>query len=183
MSRFTSSRVSDKKSAPCVHEIPTAFGLNREPLKSGAPDSPAHMPQLDSLRALAFFGVAVSHWLMAEFPLATLGGTGVQLFFVLSGFLITGILLDYRRAQESNTRLSAGSVLRTFYARRFLRIFPLFYGVIAVAVVLNTGPIRELWPWHALYASNFLYAANHPTAGDPFTHFWSLAVEEQFYFV
>ena len=141
------------------------------------------MPQLDSLRALAFLGVAASHWLSKNSPLVVLGGTGVQLFFVLSGFLITGILLDYRRIKEGNASLSAGSALRTFYTRRFLRIFPLYYGVIIVAAILNVGPIRTLWPWHAAYVPNFLYGIYRPSPGDPFTHFWSLGVEEQFYFV
>jgi peptidoglycan/LPS O-acetylase OafA/YrhL len=105
----------------------------------------------------------------------------VQLFFVLSGFLITGILLDYRQACERNTDLTAGAALRTFYVRRFLRIFPLYYGVIAATALLNIGPIRELWPWHVCYTSNFLYGIHAPLPGDPFTHFWSLGVEEQFY--
>lgn len=142
------------------------------------------MPQLDSLRALAFFGIAASHWLAARTRLSTLGGPGVQLFFVLSGFLITGILLDYRKLQEgSQGLLSAGSALRTFYIRRFFRIFPLFYGVIVAALIFDIGPIRQLWPWHISYGSNFLYAAHRPSSADPFRHFWSLAVEEQFYLV
>jgi peptidoglycan/LPS O-acetylase OafA/YrhL len=159
---------------------PTSSGGNNK----GVQDSPPHMPQLDSLRALAFLGVAASHWLRKDDPITFLGGTGVQLFFVLSGFLITGILLDYRRVQEgSGDLLSAASTLRTFYARRFLRILPLYYGVIVVAAILNVGPIRTLWPWHVAYVPNFLYAIHKPFAGDPFTHFWSLGVEEQFYFV
>jgi peptidoglycan/LPS O-acetylase OafA/YrhL len=140
------------------------------------------MPQLDSLRALAFLGVAVSHWLPGN-PLGFVGGTGVQLFFVLSGFLITGILLDYRRIHEANPALTAGAALRMFYIRRFLRIFPLYYGVIAVALLLNIGPIRQLWPWHVFYVPNFLYGIFTPHPPDPFTHFWTLGVEEQFYLV
>jgi peptidoglycan/LPS O-acetylase OafA/YrhL len=140
------------------------------------------MPQLDSLRALAFFGVAASHWVPGN-PLAFAGGTGVQLFFVLSGFLITGILLEYRRLQESDASLTARAALRTFYIRRFFRIFPLYYGVIAATLILNIGPIRELWPWHVCYASNFLYGLHKPGPDDPFTHFWSLGVEEQFYLI
>lgn len=141
------------------------------------------MPQLDSLRALAFFGVAASHWLHRDFRPAVVGGTAVHLFFVLSGFLITGILLDYRCVQRSNPSVSAASGLRTFFMRRFLRIFPLFYAVIIGAAILNVGPMREVWGWHAGYASNFLYAFHGSSAGDPFTHFWTLAVEEQFYLV
>ena len=162
-----------------MDKIATASGANDQ----GVQDSPAHMPQLDSLRALAFLGVAASHWFSNKNLISLFGGTGVQLFFVLSGFLITGILLEYRRLQEGSGWLTAGSALRTFYARRFLRILPLYYGVIAVTAILNVQPIRTYWPWHAAYVPNFLYAIDKPSSGDPFTHFWSLGVEEQFYFV
>jgi peptidoglycan/LPS O-acetylase OafA/YrhL len=141
------------------------------------------MPQLDSLRALAFFGVAASHWIAGDSLFTFLGGTGVQLFFVLSGFLITGILLEYRQETDTRSDLTRGSALRTFYARRMFRIFPLFYATIIAAAVLNVGPIRESWPWHALYGSNYLYGIWGRAPGDPFTHFWSLGVEEQFYLV
>ncbi len=176
---FTGFPRTGKKVAPCADDCPR----QDHPLNRSVQDSPVRMPQLDSLRALAFFGVAASHWLKAEIPFATVGGTGVQLFFVLSGFLITGILLDYRRTVDGTSGVRARSALKTFYARRVLRIFPLFFGVIAVTALLNVGPIRELWPWHVFFGSNFLYAMNPPGAGDPFTHFWSLAVEEQFYLV
>lgn len=141
-----------------------------------------HLPQLDGLRALAFLAVAVSHWapdfLIDDVP----WGTGVQLFFVLSGFLITGILL---RTRPAETGISLATALKTFYARRVLRIFPLYYGVLAIALLFALGPIRQTWPWHAAYLSNFHYAwhAHAPAVVDPFLHFWSLAVEEQFYLV
>jgi peptidoglycan/LPS O-acetylase OafA/YrhL len=138
------------------------------------------MPQLDALRALAFIGVAVSHW-TPNFLLGIVPwGTGVQLFFVLSGFLITGILL---RSRPEASALPLGQVLKTFYVRRLLRIFPLYYGVLLLALLFSVGPIRETWPWHAAYLSNFHYSwSGH--AGiliDPFLHLWSLSVEEQFY--
>lgn len=104
-----------------------------------------------------------------------LGWIGVQLFFVLSGFLITGILLDTRQAT---------GYYRSFFKRRFLRIFPLYYGILIVAFVLLpslAGPIdgsaHEWWLW--IYVANFTapFGAGVPA----FPHFWSLCVEEQFY--
>jgi peptidoglycan/LPS O-acetylase OafA/YrhL len=141
-----------------------------------------HMSQLDGLRAFAFAGVAVSHWTPSFLNGIVPWGTGVQLFFVLSGFLITGILLR-NRPDESGASL--GVVLRTFYARRILRIFPLYYGVLALAFLFSLGTIHQTWPWHVSYLSNFLFARfGHASAvADPYLHFWSLAVEEQFYLV
>ncbi len=106
-----------------------------------------------------------------------LGWVGVQLFFVLSGFLITGILLDTRESDN---------YYRAFLGRRVLRIFPLYYGTLAVAFVVLPllGPHHppsdgQLWLW--TYTSNWAAPAGH---GNPeFPHFWSLAVEEQFYLV
>lgn len=138
------------------------------------------MPQLDGLRAVAFVAVALSHWIPEEQQLDIPLGTGVQLFFVLSGFLITGILL---RARPSESGVTLGSTLKTFYARRSLRIFPLYYLVLAVCLIFGVGVTRETWPWHTFYLSNFYYAwHNHGGAlVDPLSHFWSLGVEEQFY--
>lgn len=145
-----------------------------------SPTEPEHMPQLDGLRAIAVAAVAVSHWTPNFLAGIVPWGTGVQLFFVLSGFLITGILL---RSRPAVVGLPMGQVLRVFYARRFLRIFPLYYGVLALALIFSVGPIREDWPWHVSYLSNWLYAREgHGDAlADPFLHLWSLSVEEQFY--
>jgi peptidoglycan/LPS O-acetylase OafA/YrhL len=139
-----------------------------------------YMPQLDGLRALAVAAVAISHWTPKFMVGIVPWGTGVQLFFVLSGFLITGILLRSRPAEVGR---SLGQVLRVFYARRFLRIFPLYYGVLMLALLFNVGPILDTWPWHFAYLSNWYYAWHgHGTAlADPFLHLWSLSVEEQFY--
>ncbi len=138
------------------------------------------MVQLDGLRAFAVTAVAISHWTPSFLMKALPWGTGVQLFFVLSGFLITGILLRCR-PEETNGSLS--DALKTFYLRRILRIFPLFYGVLLFCLAVGAGPIRVTWPWHMAYLSNFYYAyhGHGPAQMDPFLHFWSLAVEEQFY--
>ena len=107
------------------------------------------------------------------------GWIGVQLFFVLSGFLITGILLDARNAPD---------YYRSFFVRRVLRIFPLYYATLLVLFVLlpalgllpssfKRDTMVELSHW--AYFSNW-YGAFHPGEA-AVSHFWSLAVEEQFY--
>ena len=138
------------------------------------------MVQLDGLRALAVLAVMWSHWAPGEWQIGIPWGTGVQLFFVLSGFLITGILLDNRPADSASHR-ERMQVWRRFYIRRTLRIFPLYYLVLSIALVIGLGNIRHTWPWHALYASNFYFFFGGPQ--DTYAHFWSLAVEEQFYLV
>jgi peptidoglycan/LPS O-acetylase OafA/YrhL len=136
-----------------------------------------YMPQLDGLRALAVGCVLIAHFVvpLARFPF---GSVGVFLFFVLSGYLITGILLRARddAEREGTSRLFA---LRQFYIRRFLRIFPLYYLVLTLAALANAGEARKMVWWNAAYLSNFYMAAHgwqHPVS-----HFWTLAVEEQFY--
>jgi len=147
--------------------------------KSPGSDAP-YMPQLDGLRAIAFLAVAVSHWAPGFLSNMVPWGTGVQLFFVLSGFLITGILL---RSRPAELGIPLRDVLKVFYIRRFLRIFPLYYGVLALSLLFAIGPIYATWPWHVSYLSNFHYALHgHATIKiDPFLHLWSLSVEEQFY--
>ena len=143
-----------------------------------------YMPQLDTLRFFAVLGVMVSHfwipkglpWLFADMDL---GWLGVKLFFVLSGFLITGILLDGRQAIET-TRLTPSYFIRQFYIRRFLRIFPIYYLVITIAFIINIELSRELLGWLVSYTSN-IYITIHNIWIGYFSHFWSLAVEEQFY--
>jgi peptidoglycan/LPS O-acetylase OafA/YrhL len=152
-----------------------------------------HLPVLDGLRGIAILLVVVhnvGHW---QGPLPSVfaklvyflhapGWIGVQLFFVLSGFLITGILLDSRGREGA---------LRTFWLRRVLRIFPLYYAVVFVGTlvlpalgvfspkVLDAVERTRVFYW--TYLSNW---TDLKTGGIPFfPHFWSLAVEEQFYLV
>jgi peptidoglycan/LPS O-acetylase OafA/YrhL len=135
-----------------------------------------HMPALDGLRGIAILLVLAHGFDVIQTRggpghdldmVLDVGWIGVQLFFVLSGFLITGILLDTR---------SSPHYFRTFWIRRALRIFPLYYGVLLVAQLCGHGSIY-LWT----YTSNFAAPFGH---GEPtFPHFWSLAVEEQFYLV
>ena len=137
------------------------------------------MPQLDALRALAVLAVMVHHFLPVDHYIPpdyiTLGFLAVRLFFVLSGFLITGILLDYRSDER-------GQALRRFYLRRVLRIFPIYYLTLFIALALQVRPIQQGAFWHLTYLSNYV-ASSHPEWMGPASHFWSLAVEEQFYFV
>ncbi len=154
----------------------------RLPEKMGAPSSsggaarPQYMPQLDGLRAFAVMAVMFQHFYGSRIGLDwPIGEWGVQLFFVLSGFLITGILLGCRE-----TNAARPFQLRQFYIRRALRIWPLFYLVVLGAAALDIRPMREnLW-WHLTYASNILVALRGGWIG-PASHLWSLAVEEQFY--
>jgi peptidoglycan/LPS O-acetylase OafA/YrhL len=112
------------------------------------------------------------------------GSFGVDLFFVLSGFLITGILYDTKQELR---------YFRTFYVRRTLRIFPLYYGVLFVVFILlplatfgSLRPFAEVsehqsWLW--LYGTNIEQTACDAFLFSSFNHFWSLAVEEHFYLV
>jgi peptidoglycan/LPS O-acetylase OafA/YrhL len=134
------------------------------------------MPQLNSLRAMAVAMVMWYHWVLPRYNFGVdWGRFGVTLFFVLSGFLITGILLDGRR-----DRIPLGQLLTRFYLRRFLRIFPLFYLVTILAAILNASDVRSAFWWHAGYLSNYYFFKCGEWNG-PASHFWSLAVEEQFY--
>ncbi|MGN6516599.1 MAG: acyltransferase family protein [Rhizomicrobium sp.] len=133
------------------------------------------MKHLDTLRAFALLLVMVEHYggstLNAFVPIGA-GSVGVGCFFTLSGFLITGILLESFDAHVE----SKGAVWLDFYARRLLRLVPAYYAVILALVLLHVEPIASSWPWHAAYLTNVWIALGHPD-----NVFWSLSVEEQFY--
>jgi peptidoglycan/LPS O-acetylase OafA/YrhL len=140
--------------------------------------------QLDGLRAIAVLCTVIHHWAPALtfwkswFPF---GVAGVRLFFVLSGFLITGILLDQRRAIEAGTQDTSFS-LRNFFLRRVVRLVPAFYLLLLVGSLLDLGALRETLYWHLPYLSNLgMILDGRWLPG--ITHLWSLAVEEQFYIV
>jgi peptidoglycan/LPS O-acetylase OafA/YrhL len=134
---------------------------------------------LDGLRALSILGVVWHHTQegLHSWPIAYRGFLGVDLFFVISGFLIVTLLLRERRRTGTTS-------LKKFYIRRFLRIFPPYYGVLAlVAIIAFLKPgeqanlIRRDLPYALFYISNLVPMVSilNPT--------WSLAVEEQFYLV
>ncbi len=144
--------------------------------------STAYYPALDGLRALAMFAVLISHYFPERSALQRAfhwGRFGVLLFFVLSGFLITGLLLRGRDAVASRES-TAGGVFRAFMARRALRIAPIYYLVVLTGWWVGYGPIADHLPWHFTYTGNIAmtyFGAKLAQA----THLWSLCVEEQFY--
>jgi peptidoglycan/LPS O-acetylase OafA/YrhL len=153
--------------------------------------SSRHYPELDGIRGLALLFVLVFH-LSLDGPknsfqyIADLGWCGVDLFFVLSGFLITGILIDAKGSDR---------YFREFFERRLRRIAPLYYVTVAVIFWFALPLARRLGspaPWTAIPSGEqiwfWLPLANLHSAfgffqGEPIGHFWSLAVEEQFYLV
>lgn len=142
-----------------------------------------YIKQLDSIRALAVLLVILTHWFPEGHPLNkyTSFFNGVDIFFTLSGFLITGILLE-NREQLAVSGKSKWAVFKNFYARRTLRIFPIYYLAITALFILGlkTGTdIRGSFLYFVTYTSNF-YFYNNGWDG-MLSHLWSLAVEEQFY--
>ncbi|MHB8303122.1 MAG: acyltransferase family protein [Acidobacteriaceae bacterium] len=156
---------------------------------------PRHRPELDGIRGIALLAVMLSH----GGPLILRGGmlskilvysmvpgwSGVELFFVLSGFLITGILLKTK---------SAENYFSSFYARRFLRIFPIYYFAVTLGILVaahHSWWNAQLPPLLKTRISYYFYLQNWPMfwqhglfiQGNAFGHFWSLAVEEQFYII
>lgn len=155
-----------------------------------------HIASLDGLRGLAILMVTIfrfgGQFTGTESPLdeavtrlAGQGSRGVDLFFVLSGFLITGILYDTKTAPR---------FFRDFYVRRSLRIFPLYYGVLLMLFLIAScypkavadssfSKAIDHSPWLWLYGSNILQSLHNEWLLGPLNHFWSLAVEEHFYLV
>jgi peptidoglycan/LPS O-acetylase OafA/YrhL len=150
-----------------------------EATAAAAPGVHQRFGQLDALRAFAVLGVVACHTFDPIRQSWTgYGAYGVQLFFVISGFLITGILIDARRDADA-IGAPKGGVFRSFYARRALRIFPIYYLTLAVGTMIGVQGMREHLGWNLLYLSNWRIALDGYWGS--VTHVWSLAVEEQFY--
>lgn len=155
-----------------------------------------HFASLDGVRGIAILLVIIYHFSSSLIVLGfanpvlglfRVGWCGVDVFFALSGFLITGILLDTK---------SSPDYFRNFYARRVLRIFPLYYGSLVVVFLLRLvlpdagvwglhegllSPGSLLWP--SLYVENFAIYLQGASVTGVTTHYWSLAVEEHFYLI
>jgi peptidoglycan/LPS O-acetylase OafA/YrhL len=144
-----------------------------------------HLPQLDGLRGIAILIVVLGHLIVFNFGLGVgaLGPVpplGVDLFFVLSGFLITRILLDSRHQPN---------YFKSFYVRRALRIWPLYFAVLGILFVATNHRIPALtfdesrvhWPVFAFYFQNVFYRQASQLGPLALAITWSLAVEEQFY--
>jgi peptidoglycan/LPS O-acetylase OafA/YrhL len=138
--------------------------------------SDRHIPELDGLRAIAAIAILLFH---ANIPLFADAWVGVPIFFVLSGFLVTGILLD---------SLEAKNFYSAFYIRRGLRIFPIYYLlllIIAIPYALLIRPDREL-ALYALYLQNIQLGITNFSGTfvhGVLNHTWSLAIETQFYLI
>src|SRR5438067_3222943 len=134
-----------------------------------------NIPALNGIRAVAVALVMLFHFGFKGIP----GGHGVLMFFVLSGFLITWLLL---LEQEEKGSIS----LRAFYVRRALRILPAAYAFLLVGLGLLLVTHRQVVWTHVAcvvaYVANYFTALHHEDAGNGlFRHLWSLAIEEQFY--
>ncbi|MCC3154215.1 acyltransferase [Hymenobacter sp. BT770] len=139
------------------------------------PTALPYRPELNGLRAVAVGIVLVQHWLQPAFPL---GELGPSLFFVLSGYLVSGIIWKY----EAYVGASGPWWHRvgTFYLRRALRILPSYYLVLAGCALLPLAMVREYPGWYVLPGANFL-VYRFGGWGDGVGHFWTIAVEIQFY--
>ncbi|XWW44227.1 acyltransferase [Fibrella sp. USSR17] len=145
-----------------------------------------YFKQLDAVRGVAVLLVIASHWFgaLAVVQRLGLGAIGLDTFFVLSGFLITRILLQQKEKMAAGG-LQAAAILRSFYIRRALRIFPAYYLTILLLLAIGDKTdtsIRSSFWYFATYTANFYFYARQGWDG-MLSHLWSLAVEEQFYLI
>jgi peptidoglycan/LPS O-acetylase OafA/YrhL len=150
-------------------------------LRTASHQNRSHYSALDGLRGLASLLVVIYHNFGFINHYFFFGWLGLDIFFVLSGFLITDILLS---------TVGNANYLRNFYARRILRVFPLYYVALLIFLLvlpnikniplqLNYYVNHQAWLW--FYLQNWLYVFYPSSSQSTLNHLWSLAVEEQFY--
>ncbi len=130
----------------------------------------ARLSELDGLRCLAVFPVLYQHWFE---PRIQLGSWGVILFFVISGYVISRLILADRDKGRALTPAAA-----RFFFNRARRLMPAYFFVLALGLLVQPE-VRAAWPWYAFFGSNLLPAWRD--AAIPLQPTWSLAVEQQFY--
>lgn len=135
--------------------------------------------ELESIRAIAIVFVLIGHFVPDSNKIFPFALVGVRLFLLLSGFLITTVLIKGKR-DVNEKRVTLGQYFFRFYFKRVLRIFPAYFVLLALLIILIPDFYEEL-KWHAFFLSN-IYFSIHGFTGHT-GHFWSLAVEEQFYII
>jgi len=137
-----------------------------------------YFQQLDTLRFIAVVLVCLHHWLPHHsIESLQLGRIGVELFFVISGFLISRILINLK-----DKELKRRFILKTFLVRRILRIFPAYYFIVILSYIFNSGHFDKAIKWNLSYTSNFYMLSIGEFPGI-MSHFWTLSVEEHFYLI
>lgn len=144
-------------------------------MSAAPPTALSYRPELTGLRAVAVAVVLVQHWLRPAFPV---GELGPSLFFVLSGYLVSGIIWRYEA--YAGAPGPWGRRVGTFYLRRALRIGPCYYLALVGCALLPLATVREHPAWFLLPGANLLIY-NSRGWGDGIGHFWTIAVEAQFY--
>ncbi|MDW8349393.1 MAG: acyltransferase [Verrucomicrobiae bacterium] len=155
-------------------------------MQDGVESQRQYQPQFNTLRFIAVFLVLVDHicYRIPNFPLPDffqLGATGVRFFLVLSGYFITLSLLKIRRKIDSG-EMGLGAGFRLFYGRRAVRIFPAFFCLFGLGIILGFESFTKYWVWILTFTVNFLIATQDYWPGQ-ISHLWSICVQEQFYLI
>lgn len=145
-----------------------------------------YVKQLDTLRAISVILVIIQHWIPSTNKINTFpnGEIGVVTFFVLSGFLITNILFNARNNQVTESH-SKWVVIKNFYIRRVLRIFPIYYLAVLILIIFGKYTLEDIKSasvYLLTYTQNYYFFKLQRWPG-LLSHFWTLAVEEQFYLI
>ena len=156
--------------------------MGKNSIKEATPNRSVYFNQLDGLRCMAVMAVLVCHWITYRFfVLIPFGSMGVNLFFVLSGFLITRILFI---TKDENQTKEFWHPIKRFYIRRSLRIFPIYFLTIFFLAAINYHAIRANMIWLLTYTFNIKFSMPNVWESGELNfaaHLWSLSVEEQFY--